>query len=105
MHDLRISGDVVADGVGDELLHDVGELGSEQHDATGDLVDPSTSNACSLLYALRYPVALRSVWAHRTRSVTHYRYNPEALATHSVSVIILSMLLVVIVSRCWTSGD
>ena len=52
MHDLRISGDVVADGVGDELLHDVGELGSEQHDATGDLVDPSTSNACSLLYAL-----------------------------------------------------
>ena len=84
------SGDVVADGVGDELLHDVS---SEQHDATGDLVDPSTSTACSLPYALLCPSSLR------TRSVIHYRYNPEALATHSVSVIILYMLLVVIGSR------
>ena len=43
------SGDVVADGVGDELAHGVG---SEQHDATGDLVDPITSYASSLPYAL-----------------------------------------------------
>ena len=48
------SGDVVPDGVGDELLHDVS---SEQHDATGDLVDPITSYASSLLY----PLALTSM--------------------------------------------
>ena len=36
---------------------------------------------------------------HAVLYCIHYRYNPEALATHSVSVIILSMLLVVIGSR------
>ena len=46
----------------------------------------STLCSTSLLYVL----------ALLTRSVIHYRYNPEALATHSVSVIILYMLLVVI---------
>ena len=87
----------VPDDVGDELSHDVGELGSEQHDATGDLVDPCTSTACSLPYALLCPSSHLYAVALLTRSVIHYRHNPEALATHSVSVIILSMLLVVIV--------
>ena len=91
--------------VGDELLHDVGDellhdVSSEQHDATGDLVDPITSTACSLLYVWAHPLCCSSLL---TRSVIHYRYNPEALATHSVSVIILSMLLVVIVSSCCSS--
>ena len=67
--ELAVGVDDVGDGVGDELFHDVGdelshdvgELGSEQHDATGDLVDPSTSNA---MLSTPYSSSLLLVWAH-----------------------------------------